>query len=336
MTPMYRTRLLACVTLLPLLAACGPDNPLKVNLRGVQITVPRQLPPAVIAVVPPPVAPVPAPVVLPPLPELPPLAPAPLASPPTAPPPPACPTADQLAVPAQQATVLVKSRPGDAAYNLKQGGKYTVTSAAETTQSVLPTSTSRTVKALTPPTSTVGQRVDAWSVTETDGKSASVATFVLFQPSSSPQATPAGIYLSGLRWDDDVRGDLTFQPLGGGLLIFPLPAQQTTTPFAASQTDPASQTVVTLTGQVPGKKRVDLCGAVVDSFSLALTGTITTPTQQLTVTWNQQIATQFGGLSVEDSLTLSGSNSASSVGARLDWQQTTRYTRVPDDPASTP
>lgn len=327
---MSRGRRLLVLPLLLASTACGPEAELDITMRGVSITVPRVLTPA-IELVPP--AALPVPVSLP-LPEIPPLplaaAPAPAAAaPPPVPPSPACPTADPLAVPDGAASVTVKAPPAPGVYVQRSEGEFAGSSGSPAAGS-LKGNASTTVAALPSDTSEVGQRVRSWSVTRTDtnGKPTSVEVYQLVDASTEPLASAAGIYLTGLRWTDPVRGEVTFQPTGRGVLVLPLPVSPSPTlpyQYQSSETDPSTLTTLALAGNVTGKKRVDVCGTVVDTFTVELTGTLTSLGAQYQLTWRKQLATHLGAADLEDELAVTGSTG-------LTWKRLLRNTTVPPAP----
>lgn len=327
-------RSLALASAVLVLSGCGPHKSLDLDIRLVSITVPRLITPAV-SLVPP--AAVPPPVSLPPAPPLvpflpPPPAPATQAPVTAAPPPaPACPTAASFAVPERAAPlslpgvpvpgVSVQARTGafaGAPLSPSSGG---LAGPLTTTIAMLPTTTS-----------SAGQQVEAWSVERKDatGTRQSIEVYQLVHASSVASATAPGIYLVGLAWSDPVRGQLTFQPQGGGLFILPNPVAVATndTQYAGTATDPSTLTTLSLVRNVTGKKRVDACGKLIDTFTVAMSGTLTTPDAQYQVEWTQHLATAYGGVDVEDTFGLT------SVATGFLWTETVRNTTLPAAPVA--
>jgi hypothetical protein len=287
-----------------LVAGCGPDKQLNLDLRPVSITVPRLVTPAVTIV--PAAPPVTAP--LPPIDfSLPPLA-VPSAAPttPTAPPPVvACPKAGAFDVPAVPASVRVLAAPAPGSYTQTVAGTY----ATATATGALSGGVTQVVTALPRQTSIIGQVIDSWSVTRTgpDAASSSVEVYRLVHESALPAGTAAGIYLVALAWKDPVRGDLTFTPMGDGLFLLPSPVSLSAssgTQYTGSATDPNTLTTLSIVRNVTGKKRIDACGSLIDTYTVEMTGVLTTSSTQRQVAWTQQLATSYGGLPVQDSLTL--------------------------------
>ncbi|MCU1603346.1 MAG: hypothetical protein JWO22_4055 [Frankiales bacterium] len=321
---MKRT-LLVPLAVATLVSGCGPTTHLDLSLRSVPVTIPRLVTPAV-TLVPPATGPVP--VSLPPLPpsvvqlpQLPPPSAPPVQVPP--PKPPACPTAGQFDVPAKPASPLVTKPPAPGRYTMNAFGTY----AKGGTVKPLNGSVDVLVTALPSSTSAVGQQIDAWQVKRTDATSVSVEVYQLVHVSSSPAATAAGIYLVGLAWKDPVRGDLTFQAAGNGVLIVPDPVAIATSAaqYAGAATDPNSLTTLAIVRNVTGRKRVDACGRLIDTYTVAMTGTLVSPGMQRQLSWTQQIATAYGGSDVEDSFTLS------SPVEGFTWTRTLRNTALPKE-----
>lgn len=292
-----------------LLAGCGPTTHLRLDLRAVSITVPRLVTPAVTIV---PAAPV-ATVSLPPIPPvyLQPVLPTP-STPVVAPPPPvppACPKAGAFDVPSMPASLVVDHPPAPGTYTQQVSGSYATAKGSYP----LGGEATQTVTALPRVTSSIGQVIDSYRVARTyqPVKRTSVEVLRLVHPSSSPQATSAGIYLVGLAWDDPVRGHLSFNAGGNGIWVLPDPVAvaQQVAPGAAAQstssdTDASTLSTLSVVRNVMGKKRVDACGQLIDTYSVEMTGVLTTQDWQRQVAWTMELATTYGGLDVQDELTL--------------------------------
>lgn len=313
-----------------LLTGCGPETGLDLDLRSVAVTVPRLVTPAIDMV---PAAPALPPVALPvvPLPPLPVLLappPPPLPSLPAAPTAPACPKAGPFAVPERPEALIVTTPPAAGVTTFLASGSHSSTSGEGSLAGPVRTTTT----ALPSATSSTGQRVDAWQVERSAASRTSVELYQLVHPSDDPRATAAGVYLVGMAWQDPVRGDLMFRPEGGGVQVLPVPVQlsaATGAQYVGSATDPATLTTLSIVRNVTGRERIDLCGEVVDTFTVEMTGTLTTPGTQRQLTWTQQYATAYGPANVDESLTLS------SAVEGFTWTRGLRATEVPAIPKAT-
>jgi hypothetical protein len=299
-----------------LLGACGPKSKLDLDLRSVSITVPRLLTPAIELV---PQAPLP--VDLPPLPPVESLLPAPV-TPPAAP---ACRTAGPFDAPALTAVQEIAGPPAPDTFTQATLGAFR--SGAKTGSLVGTITTS--IQKLPTSTNSTGQRVDAWIVQHADlAKGAlAVEAYQFVHPNPSPLATASGVYLVGLAWKDSVRGSLVFQPVGNGLFIVPNPVALASNPaqYVGVATDPATLTTVALTRNVTGRARVDLCGELVDTFTVTMTGTLTSPGVQRQIAWTQQIATGYGAANVDQTLSLTSPVDG------FNWTRTERNTKAPKE-----
>jgi hypothetical protein len=311
-----------------LATGCGPTTHLKLGLRADSITVPRLVTPAVV-LVPPAVTPPPA--ALPPLP--------PVSLPPSSAPLPApsavampanpCPQAGPFDVPAVPATQTVDSPPVPAKSTQLSTGSFTGAASSPASGS-LAGNVQTTISRLPTTTSSAGQKVDAWQVVRRGPTrdASSVEVYRLVHPSSAPTATQAGIYLVGLAWRDPARGNVTFQASGNGLEIMSLPAQPATNDvqYVGADTDPNTLTTLELTRNMRQHKRVDACGKLIDTITVEMSGTLTTPSMQRQLTWTQQIATSYGGVDVAETMTLT------SVATGYIWTRSLRNTTVPAVP----
>ena len=322
---MKRTVALA-VTCSALLTACGPTTHLDLQMRSVGITLPRVLTPAVTIVPPATVTP---PAALPPTPPLAPYLPPPATParpvPPVVVPPVACPQAGQFDVPAKTATPVLEGYPATASYVHKATGAFAEGG------TVKPLDGEVSVKVVRLPSSTtaVGQQVDSWRVERRQGSATSVEVYDLVHSSTGDAAIAPGIYLVGLAWDDPERGRLTFAPVGNGLFVLPNPVavapevEGKAAQYAGAATDPQSLTTLSVVRNVLGKKRIDTCGQLVDTYTVDMTGVLVSPSAQYTVAWTLQLATAYGGVDVASTMTLQAPQSG------FTWTRSLRSTSVP-------
>lgn len=312
---MKRRVVLAALVAATLLSACGgPKSKLDISMRGVNITVPRLLTPAIDLV---PFAPVP--LDLPPIPDVSSLLPDGNKTPTK----PACPAADPLDAPALTSTADAQGPPAVNTYTQTVIGGFS----DKTKVGTIAGTATVAIQKLPSASNSLGQRVDAWSVQRTDAanKSQSVEVYQFVQPHPSPAATASGVYLVGMAWTDPIRGTLSFEPVGNGLFILPNPVVQAANAaqYVGVATDPSSLTTLALTRNITGRKRVDLCGELVDTFTVTMTGALTSPKLHHQVAWTQQIATAYGAANVEETLALT------TPIAGFNWIRTARNTAVP-------
>lgn len=88
------------------------------------------------------------------------------------------------------------------------------------------------------------------------------------------------------------------------LPILPLPVSPGEE-FAGQGFDPTSQTSMTIKGIVGEKVRVDACGTPLDAWDVTVTGGVVAPNKQLEFSANYAIGTQYGGISLRDSVEIS-------------------------------
>lgn len=302
------------------LSACGPKNSLKLDLRSVAITVPRLVTPAV-QLVPPAAAPIISTPPAPPLEEL-------LPEPSPAPVPvvaPSCPAANPFATPEKPAAVTVLAPPAEGTVTQTSTGAFANPNGNPATGALAAPLTT-TVKHLPSTTTSSGQKISSWSVERHDaaGTSIQLEVYQLVSPGGLTD-TAGGIYLVGLAWKDPIRGELTFRPVGGGLFILPSPVSQaaaTGVQYVGVATDPATLTTMQLIRNVTGKKVIDLCGNPVDTYTVSMSGVLTSLDVQQQVSWTQQLATAYGGANIEDTLTLTSPLSGFS------WTRTLRNEKL--------
>lgn len=78
-------------------------------------------------------------------------------------------------------------------------------------------------------------------------------------------------------------------------------------------TDPLSGAAFTVSGKVIGKSRIDACGQLVDAWQVALTQTVVTPLQRIDSEITYWVATQYGGLIVQESVSWRGTAGTDTV-----------------------
>jgi hypothetical protein len=168
-----------------------------------------------------------------------------------------------------------------------------------------------------------GSYVDYTLVT---GFSATTYTEFDFRLAPNNSATP-GLLLTGMKWRDSVRGNFDFVPQA--------PMQFLQTPVSINNSwqsagwDPIDQTSVELQAQIPKKDTVNACGTPLDTYQVAITGTIISPTFQLSWTADYDIGTQFGGLILAEHVKLSGPDRVQNTGDSYAYDETSIINSVP-------
>ncbi len=308
-----RPRLLLGVVLL--LSACGaPDRPLDLGFKevpsdvilGDQSTptpsaqpsaapvsvVPLPLPPSIVTLPPPPF-------------EVPPSGGPPPSPPPPLPTPPACPSEDLLAAPKLEAPTTVSKPPVQAAYLFDNVGTFSV-SGADARKGSFP---ARTLRIINNIRSTQGSFL--YDVAERIGDTTTTTTFgVVSEPALPTQE--AGLFLQKMTYERTDGSTASFTPSPQLKLAgFPLVRGAVTEQRAV---DPQTQTAMSYTSTVEGKARVTACGEPLDSWTVHLTeGTLLSPTQELEFDSTYQIATQYGGIVVQDAIAFTGTDGDAGV-----------------------
>lgn len=319
-------RLSVAAVVLCLTAACaGPQEPLEVGVSEVASDIVLGAPPARSTPVPlPPNAlPLPPPTGFealpppPPLPERPPVV-APVA----------CPTADPLSVPELIAPGAVTLPPAPATYTYRNDGTYEV-SGANAVKGRFPSSGTRTVRAVADD----GAGGFTYQVRAVLGSTATTTSYLL------TPGDAGGVWIEKVQTQEyDAKTDprdpkavptseTTFTPTPAlQLLSFPMVTGQSVT---TRSVDPATGQVVALRSTVDVKTRTDVCGTLIDTQVVKVDGEIGTcslpaeppsevppvpePTAQPcdlgsvtlqgtseTFRATYHVATQYGGLVVED------------------------------------
>jgi hypothetical protein len=296
---------------LALTAACGPSVPLNLAVQEVPLGIllgaaPASGPAAVRYVLP---APVTLPFFLPP-------GAAPLPSPPPSPCPSAPPGTDPL-VPASP-DLLGDPKPGVYLQRTDGAWQPDVTKPDAT---AFPVTGART---LTKPTPVLANQSEyTYSATDTVGGSDGqerVETDFLVVPANPTESAPAGqvvsqaagMFITKITWTDPKGNVTAFSPTTP-VTYLNLPVTVGTS-WTTSGTDPLTQTTLQLSAAIEaspethgtGRYRVDACGQVFDTWEVHATGTLVSPTENLTLDWHYDVATQFGGLELRHTLKETG------------------------------
>jgi hypothetical protein len=312
---MNRLPVRIAVLALALTAACGPSVPLNLAVQEVPLGIllgaaPAAGPGAIRYVLP---APVTLPFFLPP-------GSAQLPSPQPSP----CPSAPPGTDPVVPASPDLLGEPKPGAYLQRTDGAWQP-DVGKPDATAFPTSGTRI---LTAPqtalqTSPGSPTAYSYSATDTvggyDGQE-SVKTSFLVVPNNPTESAPAGqvvsqaagIFITQIAWTDPKGNQTTFTP-AAPVTYLNLPVTVGTS-WTTSGTDPRTQTTLQLSAAIEpspqthgtGRYRVDACGQVFDTWEVHATGTLVSPTENLTLDWHYDIATQFGGLELRHTLTETG------------------------------
>lgn len=301
MTKLLRPALVLLAILL--LSGCGPTLQLEVVLRQVAIDVlygaQHHAAPAAAA------QQAAAPVYVPPpliIPSPPSVTAEPTPTP--SPTPTVCATLNPFAVVEDPATATISGPAVSGSYYMRQKGTYSLAS----TNGIFPEVLQRQVSSAPPGSDPILGTYTQFSVSDHSGGS-TYATSYLLAPNHT--ITP-GMYISGMLWDDAVRGKLTFQP-SQPLLFMQTPVSVGSS-WQSASTDTIDQVSVSLQGSVVKRDTVNACGVALDSFQVHIAGNIVAPTQQFTWTGDYDVATQFGGLIISEHVTFSGPDRTQAVG----------------------
>lgn len=222
--------------------------------------------------------------------------------------PPACPAADPFAVPKREARNDIAEPPPTGPLPYRVDGSFDV-SGANARKGRFPVSSTRTVQSVRATANGFTYEVAA----ELAGTTTTTG-YQVIRRSSVPGE--AGLYVTFVATKAPSGATARFQPaLPVKLVDIPLLAGTSQT---AAGTDPASATTVSWTTTVGKKVRVDACGTVLDAISLELTdGRVAGPATDVTFTATYALATQFGGLSVADTVTLQGREGSEQVARKI-------------------
>jgi hypothetical protein len=232
-----------------------------------------------------------------------------------------CPPLPQLSFPAVEATSVALRPPAPGTYPFRHTGALT-TNPGTTSQKVvsLPQSGTRQVTNV----SAVGSGQDfSFDVVDTYNGVVTTTSYHLYPQGTASALTVGGgvapgVYITAVVTRDpgDASKDMTFTPLSPGVEIFPFPASPTAT-WKSVGTDPLTGTTEVVgptatdpqgTGSVVDHRRVDACGTPVDSWEATMQGEEEYarggPNSTVNFTLTIDMATQYGGLIVGDSLVL--------------------------------
>jgi len=318
-----------------MLAACaGPHAPLSVGVRDVNSNVLLGGAAPVFAAPPlPPVA-----LTLPSsvLPAAPP--PIPAASTPTAastsaapeppPRPPACPPLVTGATATVPATATIGLPPIAATYRYRDTGSYQ-TSGSAPQKGSYPVASTRQITAV----SKVNTGSFTFDVIDTLGQVATTTSYHYSPPTAASTtaagSTPtAGLYITRVVTQQGKSASSTFTPAAPGLLVLEVPFVPGTS-WNATGVDQSTGVAEEYTATESTSQPVDACGTALDSVTVKLDGSVgpvsgqgiyaldplSDTTEDFTASY--QFATQYGGLSVADSVSVTGTDNGVGVSRTL-------------------
>lgn len=208
-----------------------------------------------------------------------------------------CPAADPLAAPAAVADNRSTTPPVAATYTFRNDGTFDV-SGPNARKGVFPSSSTRSVRNV--------RTVANGFTYEVAAELAGTTTTTRYQviPTSDVPGE-AGLYIAAVRTEAPGATTSSFSPpLPLKLLEFPaIPGIS----YTSAGTDPATATSMSFTATIGNKVRVDACGTPLDAIKVDLTsGRVDGPGTNVEFTATYAIATQFGGLSVQDTINVTG------------------------------
>lgn len=284
--PRLRALQLALVAGALLLTGCGPDLPINMSIDNVpsSIVLGGKKPPAVTVA---PIPPVALPVAPPLLAALPGLTGTPayggLPQPGSSAGgsgPAACPTANPLTPVRQPLANAVSLPPGAANYSFRNHGDYEVSGANARSGHFPPVATRTVENVHQVQNSTTG---GPWYVFDVDvvmGGLETVTTYTIVPEGGSAGASTAsgtGLFLSRVKthYADGTSQD--FHPVDTpGLLLLPFPATPGSS-WNAAGADPTTGVSMSFAGTIARKVSVDACGTILDAWSVHLDGSVRPP-----------------------------------------------------------
>jgi hypothetical protein len=338
----HRARpLLAAIVVSGMVSACGPTAPLEVAMReypssvdyGSAVTpAPSTAPPTSVP------APEPAPAPVPAQPQL----QLPQAS--SAPAvvvvitaPAVCPAAGPLDPAVQPATPESTSAPQAATYDWRVSGSLT---AAGSAPKPFP---AKATEQVTNVTSAVASSSGSYtfdvvdSAAGLDGTQTVTTSYEIVPEPAGGEVSgvattqASGIYITKVTTTNAVAGaaPTTFVPTPP-ILYLPFPADLNPAPsWQVNSADGA--TVEQYSAQIKGHGRVDACGKVLDAWHVQITGgSITSPTENLQLSGDYFVGTEYGGIPLEDALTYKGT--ATTGGPTITSTSTRTSDVVPEAP----
>lgn len=212
-------------------------------------------------------------------------------------PPKPCPDTDPLMAPKRQATTTISDPPPEGTLPFRVQGGFSV-SGPDAREGRFPADSTRTVAQLHATGTGFTYEVAAAlaGTTTTTG-------YQVINRSSVPGEL--GLYVTFIGTQSATGAKSSFHPaLPMKLVDLPMIANNSVT---AAGTDPISATTVSWSTTVKQKQRVAACGTMLDSITVVLdSGRVDGPDTDADFSATYSIATQFGGLSLADTVKIAG------------------------------
>lgn len=316
----HRNQLVGLVLAATVLVACGqPSSPLAVGVREVRndivlgaqgdeseptakpIATPPPLPPTAVVINVPPPEPrfPPSPTMTPSLPPSPP-----------PPPPPACPEDHPLQAPRLESPRTDVVPPVEETLSFRNDGTFSL-SGANANEGVFTGDSLRTVEDVE-----IADNGDfTYAISAELGGTVTTTTYEVRIEPLDETASPAlgaaalqddrGIYITSVTTEAEDGSTSMFAP-NPPLLLLPLPNSNGHA-FSAQGVDPLSGTTMSYDGTVGGATRVNACGTPLQGLEVVLTnGQILGPDVNVQFEARYVLATQFGGISIQDEFNIAG------------------------------
>jgi hypothetical protein len=143
---------------------------------------------------------------------------------------------------------------------------------------------------------------------------------------STTQAS--GLYLTAMTAQDSGLPTRRVAKFAPPILLMQFPGTDLAT-WKTAGTDSATGTTITLSGAVTRHVAVDACGSLVDAWEVHATGTLAGPNQNLTLDLTYDVATQYGGILVGESSTVTGTEMAGAAMQNVDSHDVSATSVVP-------
>lgn len=237
----------------------------------------------------------------------------------TAPPAPACPAASPYEAPALAAELQIDAMPAAAVYAYRNSGTVTVTGVDASEEHYSLPSTRQVLG--------VEQTADGFrfDVVATLGDTVTRTSYAVNRTGALPGQQ--GLFITAVHTTEPDGSVHLFEPTPP-VTLMPFPAENGAT-WRGASVDGENGATMRYEGSIGPRQRVDACGKLVDAVSVTLKGeTFESGREEQAAQFKAvyAIATQYGGLSVQDEVDITRAHSTGAVNR----QNTATIDRVPE------
>ncbi|MHB8513323.1 MAG: hypothetical protein ACYDCC_14255 [Actinomycetota bacterium] len=218
----------------------------------------------------------------------------------------ACPTTGPITTITHELTSTATKPPAASSYTFHNSGSFSL--GAKTYP--YPSESDRIITNIRPSTTSDDYQFDV-AIAQPDG-STTTTTYHVYPSQPAPTDTAPGMYIEQVVTKQSDGTTQNFAPTPA-LEVIPFPASTGST-WSVRSIDPLTQVVMQYDATISTERDLDVCGKRLVAWEVDISnGSIRSPSSAIFFTASVDIGTQYGGLSLADSLSMSGTDNGTQI-----------------------